>query len=65
MGDARWLGPGTMIVTRQARPRSAGADQPGQRLAPDVIELAMSPGALTGYLAWVEATPASYLSEAS
>ena len=60
-GDADWLGPGTMIVTCQAPPRSG----PGQRSAPDVIELAMSQGALTGYLAWLEAAPASYVSEAS
>jgi len=30
-----------------------------------VIELAMSQAALTGYLAWLEAAPAGYLSGAS
>jgi hypothetical protein len=60
-GDADWLGPGTMIVTCQAARRSG----PRQRSTPEVIELAMSRGALTGYLAWLEAAPASYLSEAS
>jgi len=62
-GDAGWLGPGTMIVTCQARPRFAPAARQGQRAVPEVIELAMSQGALTGYLAWVEASPARYLSE--
>jgi hypothetical protein len=63
--DVRWLGPGTMIVTCRARPRSARVERPGHWAAPDVIELAMSHGALTGYLAWLEAAPAEYLSEAS
>lgn len=63
--DAHWLGPGTMIVRCRARPRSARVDRPDHWAAPDVIELAMSQGALTGYLAWLEAAPPSYLSEAS
>jgi hypothetical protein len=63
--DAHWLGPGTMIVTCRARPRLARVDRPGYWAAPDVIELAMSRGALTGCLAWLEAAPASYLSETS
>jgi uncharacterized protein DUF2550 len=54
-----------MIVSCEARLRSARAEQAGQGTVTDVIELAMSPDALTGYLAWLEAAPASYLSEAS
>lgn len=64
-GDADWLGPGTMIVTCQARPRLAPGAQQAQSVVPDVIELAMSQGALTGYLAWLEAGPARYLTETS
>jgi hypothetical protein len=64
-GEADWLGPGTMIVTCHARLRPARAGRPNQCAASDVIELAMSQGALTGYLAWLEATPASYLSVGS
>jgi hypothetical protein len=64
-GEADWVGPGMMIVTCEARLRSAGAEQAGQGTVTDVIELAMSQDALTGYLAWLEAAPASYLSEAS
>jgi hypothetical protein len=77
-GDAPWLGSGTMIVTCRARPeqarrpRSSGAwpDQAraryaGQRADAVVIQLAMSRAALTGYLAWLEAAPAGYLSQAS
>lgn len=65
-GDAGWLGPGTMIVTCQARPRSVRADyRPSRLAASDMSELAMSRGALTGFLAWLEAAPASHLSQAS
>jgi uncharacterized protein DUF2550 len=64
-GDAGWLGPGTMIVTCQARPNPGRAARPGQSAALGLIELAMSQGALTGYLAWLEAAPAGYLSQAS
>jgi Protein of unknown function (DUF2550) len=64
-GDTHLLGPGTVIVTCQARPRSARVDRPGEWAVPDVFELAMSRGALTGYLAWLEAAPAGYLGEAS
>jgi Protein of unknown function (DUF2550) len=63
--DAHWLGAETMIVTCRARPRPTRIERPGHWAAPDVIELAMSQGALTGYLAWLEAAPASYLSESS
>lgn len=58
-------GPGTMIVTCRVRPKPACLDRPDHWAAPDVIELAMSQGALTGYLAWLEAAPASHLSQAS
>jgi hypothetical protein len=58
-GEADWLGPGTMIVTCQAQPR------PTRCADPDVIMLAMTQGALTGYLAWLEAAPPNYLSVAS
>jgi len=64
-GETGWLGPGTMIVTCQARPSAARAKRPNRCATSDVIELAMSRAALTGYLAWLEATPASYLSVAS
>jgi hypothetical protein len=80
-GDAAWLGAGTMIVTCRARPErsrrslrsrpsgtwpdQARARYAGQRADAVVIELAMSRPALTGYLAWLEAAPADYLSEAS
>lgn len=78
-GDAAWLGAETMIVTcrarpepvrRRSRPSSAWPDQAraqhvGQRADAVVIELAMSRSALTGYLAWLEAAPSGYLSEAS
>jgi hypothetical protein len=65
-GDAGWLGPETMIVTCEARPRSARAGgQLGRPAALDMIELAMSQGALTGYLAWLEAAPAGHLRQAS
>jgi hypothetical protein len=63
--DANWLGPGTMIVTCRDRPKPARVDRPGYWAAPDVIELAMSRAALTGYLAWLEAAPARHPSEAS
>jgi hypothetical protein len=63
--DADWLGSGTMIVTCRPRPRPVPAGRRNQWAPPDVIELAMSQGALTGYLAWLEAAPASYLREAS
>ena len=65
-GDAGWLGPGTMIVTCQARPSAARAYcRLGQPAASGMIELAMSQGALTGYLAWLEAAPAGHLRQAS
>jgi hypothetical protein len=61
--DAGWFGPGTMIVTCHARPRSTRADYRLSRPAAwDMIELAMSQAALTGYLAWLEAAPAGHLS---
>jgi len=63
--EAAWLGPQTMIVTCQARQRPTRAARPNQCLSPLVIELAMSHGALTGYLAWLEAAPARHLSGAS
>jgi hypothetical protein len=73
--DAPWLGSGTMIVTCRARPEQArrspsSRDQAraryaGQRADAVVIQLAMSKAALTGYLAWLEAAPAGYLSQAS
>ena len=59
--EADWLGPGTMVVTCQIRPPAA---RTGADAVADVIEMAMSQGALTGYLAWLEAAPA-YLSEAT
>jgi hypothetical protein len=64
-GESDWLGPGTMIVTCQAPESAARPGRSNQRSTSDVIELAMSQGALTGYLAWLEAAPASYLSLAS
>jgi Protein of unknown function (DUF2550) len=64
-GEAGWLGPGTMIVTCQARVPSMPTEHRGQRAAAEAIELAMSDGALTGYLAWLEGAPASYLGDAS
>jgi hypothetical protein len=73
--DPAWLGPGTMIVTCRAhlaglRPDRAGSPATwrlpvGQVADVRVIELAMSQAALTGYMAWLEAAPAGYLSEAS
>jgi hypothetical protein len=78
LGDATWLGAGTMIVTCLVRPEQARRSRPsatwpdrarvehgGQRADALVIEMAMSQPALTGYLAWLEAAPAGYLSEAS
>jgi hypothetical protein len=64
-GEADWLGPGTMVVTCQARPRPTRAAQLSRCADPDVIMLAMTQGALTGYLAWLEAAPPNYLSVAS
>jgi hypothetical protein len=45
-----------------------GGSRPAGRARPPevrLIELAMSHGALTGYLAWLEGAPAGYLSDAS
>jgi hypothetical protein len=73
-GDPAWLGPGTRIVTCRAPlagPRLPGGASPGTRqraghlASGRVIELGMSQAALTGYLAWLEAAPAGYLSDAS
>jgi hypothetical protein len=41
------------------------SERSGQCARADVIELAMSQGALTGYLAWLEAAPASHVGRAS
>jgi hypothetical protein len=62
--EADWLGPGTVIVTCQARPLPArrSGSLPGDD---HLLEMAMSRGALTGYLAWLEGAPAGYLSGAS
>ncbi len=77
VGDATWLGAGTMIVTCLVRPAQARRSRPsatwdharsehgGRRADALVIEMAMSQPALTGYLAWLEAAPAGYLSGAS
>jgi hypothetical protein len=64
-GEADWLGLGTMIVTCQPQAQPARAEFPGQHAGAGVIELAMSQGALTGCLAWLEAAPARYLIEPS
>jgi hypothetical protein len=58
-GDAGWLPPGTHVVTC-----SAGSGRRGQPTGGSV-EFGMSRGALTGYLAWLEAAPPAYLSGAS
>jgi hypothetical protein len=67
--DASWLGPGTMIVTcevqrSRTRPPRALSEPVGRCAAACFVDLAMSQAALTGFLAWREAAPAGYVSEA-
>jgi hypothetical protein len=58
--DLTRLGPGMVIAQCEVRER-----RPGQPAGRRVVELAMTPAALTGCLAWLEASPIYQIRRAS
>lgn len=62
--EAVSIGAGTVVVECQAGRLCNGAPGAGGT-EPRTVELAMSEGALTGFLAWLEAAPPGYLSSMS
>jgi hypothetical protein len=60
------IGAGTVVVECQTEPGEGGRAREGGRAenrpAPRIVELAMSEGALTGFLAWLESSPPGHVS---
>jgi Protein of unknown function (DUF2550) len=54
------IGAGTVVVECQTEPGEGGRAE--NRPAPRIVELAMSEGALTGFLAWLESSPPGHVS---
>ena len=64
--EALSLGAGTMVVECQtSRERGLASRAAAPCAAPRTVELAMSPEALTGFLAWLEAAPPGRVSRLS